>query len=194
MVYLGKSKMDKTKRISLIKEVADLFEMADGDHILFFASDGKIIITKGTEGRGTESEAIAERIRMKEDELEEEGVYCMEKECSFCLRRNTSAKKHRASVKGTDHADMSEGGQNDISAAAASDWMPVLPADLTDNEKKICGLVNMNKNITVAGMAEAMGISRSTVKRVIVSLIAKDILSRDGADRGGSWYLSAVMQ
>ena len=72
MAYLGKSKMDKTKRISLIKEVADLFDMEDGDHIYFHAINGKIIITKATKkfnGFDIEGEIIEQRIREKEMEV-----------------------------------------------------------------------------------------------------------------------------
>ena len=72
MVYLGKSKMDKTKRISLIKEVADLFDMEEGDHIYFYAVNGKIFINKATKkfgGFDLEGEEIEARIREKEDEI-----------------------------------------------------------------------------------------------------------------------------
>lgn len=72
MSYLGKSKIDKTKRISLIKEVADLFDVKDGDFIYFYANDGKIIINKATKkfnGFDFEGEEIEARIREKEDEI-----------------------------------------------------------------------------------------------------------------------------
>jgi len=72
MIYLGKSKMDKTKRISLIKEVADLFDMEEGDSVYFYAVDGKISINKATKkfgGFDSEGEEIEARIREKEEEL-----------------------------------------------------------------------------------------------------------------------------
>jgi hypothetical protein len=72
LAYLGKSKMDKTKRISLIKEAADLFDIEEGDHIYFHAINGKIVITKATKKFNSfdiEGEIIEERIRRKEAEL-----------------------------------------------------------------------------------------------------------------------------
>ena len=72
MAYLGKSKTDRTKRISPIKEAADLFEMEEGDYIYFHAVEGKIIINKATEkfnGFDIEGEEIERRIREKEEEI-----------------------------------------------------------------------------------------------------------------------------
>ena len=72
MAYLGKSKMDRTKRVSLIKEVADLFEIEEGDYIYFHAIEGKIIINKATKkfnGFDIEGEEIERRIREKEEEI-----------------------------------------------------------------------------------------------------------------------------
>lgn len=67
--YLGKSKFDKFNRISLIKEVADLFDMMDGEYVQFFISDGQIIIEKQTkpfDGYDFEKHEIIERIWEKE--------------------------------------------------------------------------------------------------------------------------------
>ena len=71
MMYLGKTKIDKTRRISLIKEVADLFEIVEGDNVQFYAEDGKIIIKKQTikyDGFDFEKEEIEKRIIKKEIE------------------------------------------------------------------------------------------------------------------------------
>ena len=67
--YLGKSKLDKTHRISLIKEVADLFEILDGEYVRFFISDGNIIVEKETkpfDGFDFEQDEIMNRIWEKE--------------------------------------------------------------------------------------------------------------------------------
>lgn len=73
MVYLGKSKIDKTKRISLIKEIADLLDAEEGDYIEFYATKGKIMIAKQTKsynGFNFESEEIERRIYQFEKEVE----------------------------------------------------------------------------------------------------------------------------
>jgi len=72
MAYLGKSKIDRTKRISLIKEVADLFDIEEGDYIYFHAIEGRIVINKATKkfnGFDFEGEEIENRIKEKEEEI-----------------------------------------------------------------------------------------------------------------------------
>jgi len=46
MKFLGSVKLDKTKRVTLIKEVADILQIGDGDHVVFYFEDGDIIIRK----------------------------------------------------------------------------------------------------------------------------------------------------
>jgi ATP-dependent DNA helicase RecG len=62
-----------------------------------------------------------------------------------------------------------------------------LPSDLGENEIKICKLIDENKDITYIGIAERLGMSESTVKRTIRSLVEKRIIIRLGSKRGGSW-------
>ena len=69
LLYVGRSKLDKTNRISLIKEIADLFEAVEGDYIDFFISNGKVIITRETkdyDGFNFEAMEIERRIRERE--------------------------------------------------------------------------------------------------------------------------------
>jgi len=46
MGFLGSSKMDSVKRISLVKPVADILEVDIGDHVVFYEVDGAIVIEK----------------------------------------------------------------------------------------------------------------------------------------------------
>jgi len=44
--YLGSSKIDATKRASIIKEVQTVLDVKPGDHVFFYIEDGKIILKK----------------------------------------------------------------------------------------------------------------------------------------------------
>ena len=70
--YLGKSKIDTTMRISIIKEVAELLEAQKGDFIEFHISGGKVIITRDTplfDGHDFEGERLANKIMERERSL-----------------------------------------------------------------------------------------------------------------------------
>lgn len=72
MVFLGKTKMNKTRQISLIKEVADLFEIEEGEYVKFYAQGGEIIIRKDVrkyDGFDFETELIKDRVVKKERDL-----------------------------------------------------------------------------------------------------------------------------
>jgi ATP-dependent DNA helicase RecG len=62
-----------------------------------------------------------------------------------------------------------------------------LPEGLTANEIKICELIQKDKNLTFNEIAERLGISWSTVKRVVGSLTDKGVIERVGPNKGGSW-------
>ena len=116
MVYLGKSKIDKTKRISLIKEIAELLGAEEGDYIEFYATRGKITIfkqTKGYDGFYFENEEIENRIlqlereierkenekHLKEMESDPEFIMMMEKsreiDKEMCEREETARKEYQ---------------------------------------------------------------------------------------------------
>jgi hypothetical protein len=47
MKFLGSSKITGKGNVRLIKDASDLLDAKEGDHILFYEDDGKIIIKKG---------------------------------------------------------------------------------------------------------------------------------------------------
>ena len=46
MVFLGSSKTDKAGRITLLKEVKEVLNLSERDHVMFYLEDGEIIIRK----------------------------------------------------------------------------------------------------------------------------------------------------
>lgn len=46
MVFLGSVKMDKSKRVTLIKEVSEILQVSEKDHLMFYLEDGEITIRK----------------------------------------------------------------------------------------------------------------------------------------------------
>ena len=46
MVFLGSSKTDKAGRITLIKEVKEVLQLSDKDHVMFYLEDGEVIVRK----------------------------------------------------------------------------------------------------------------------------------------------------
>lgn len=66
MVLVGKSKYDKNGRISMIKEIADLLDMMEGDYVNFCVENGKVVLRKVTKqypgGFDIEEEKIQERL------------------------------------------------------------------------------------------------------------------------------------
>jgi len=62
-----------------------------------------------------------------------------------------------------------------------------LAQTLTANEIKICELIKENRDITVLEIIERLGLSESTVNRVLKSLTDKGIITRIGSKKSGSW-------
>jgi len=67
-----------------------------------------------------------------------------------------------------------------------------IPEGLNETEKKVYDLIFQNNNITFVDIAEIIGISESTVTRMIKSLTEKGIIERIGPRKGGSWKLLKV--
>ena len=69
-MQIGKSTtLDKLGRITLLKEIRDLFMMEEGDTLTYYTEDGRIYIKKNTEyygGYDFENELIADRVRTYE--------------------------------------------------------------------------------------------------------------------------------
>ena len=46
MIFLGSVKVDSSKRLTLIKEVAEVLGVEKEDNVMFFINDGEIVIRK----------------------------------------------------------------------------------------------------------------------------------------------------
>ena len=72
MVFVGKTKIDGTRRISFIKELADLLELEAGDELQYHVENGKIVVYKDTKiyygGFEFESKEIEQRLKQYENE------------------------------------------------------------------------------------------------------------------------------
>jgi len=73
MVLIGKSKFDGNRRVSIIKELADLMDLIDGDHVEYHIEDGEVIVrkltTKYAGGFDIEGEEIKKRLSDYEESL-----------------------------------------------------------------------------------------------------------------------------
>jgi len=106
MVFVGKTKMNKTRQISLIKDIADIFEIEEGEYINFYAEDGNIIIRKTTvkyDGFDFEREMIEERVRDLEIDIMQSGTAMLDELDNMEERKsaayeifNNEMKKRRA--------------------------------------------------------------------------------------------------
>ncbi len=73
MVFLGSSKTDKAGRITLIKEVKEILQLSEKDHVMFYLEDGEVVIRKYVDvppdvmGSG---EGFYEWVRKKKIEIE----------------------------------------------------------------------------------------------------------------------------
>ena len=70
MVLVGKSKFDKNGRVSLIKEIAELLDLMEGDYINYYVEGREVVIRKVTKiypgGFDLEGELIADRLEAYE--------------------------------------------------------------------------------------------------------------------------------
>ena len=46
MTFLGSVKLDSAKRFTIIKEVAEILQVEQNDHIMFYLENGEIVIRK----------------------------------------------------------------------------------------------------------------------------------------------------
>ena len=73
MVLIGKSKFDGNRRVSLIKTLADLMDLIDGDYVEYHIVDGELIVRKMTKiyagGFDLEGEEIKQRLVDYEESL-----------------------------------------------------------------------------------------------------------------------------
>ena len=65
-------------------------------------------------------------------------------------------------------------------------------ADLTEKELMLVRMVAQDESIRISDMADEMGISQSAVKRIIISLKDKGILSNEGTNRKNIWVIHSV--
>ena len=63
------------------------------------------------------------------------------------------------------------------------------PINPDDREQKIIELMRAEPGITRAKMAESLGCSESTVKRVLQNMVAKNMIRRIGSNKKGEWII-----
>ena len=56
-------------------------------------------------------------------------------------------------------------------------------------EEGILAAIKANPNITIAALAQSIGVSQRTVSRVLKKLKDEKIIRRDGGDRRGKWII-----
>ena len=61
-----------------------------------------------------------------------------------------------------------------------------LPADITLKEMKLCQLIDQDAKVTIAKIAEHLGVGEATVSRMLKTLTEKGVISREGPDKRGS--------
>lgn len=52
MQFLGSVRLDGSKRVTLIKEVADILELGPQDHVMFYIDNGEIILRRVLKNSG----------------------------------------------------------------------------------------------------------------------------------------------
>ncbi len=60
---------------------------------------------------------------------------------------------------------------------------------MTEEERKVTALLQIDSSYTTIMMAQMLGISRKTVSKRLKSLKDKGIIERVGSDRKGYWKL-----
>ena len=60
---------------------------------------------------------------------------------------------------------------------------------LTDRERQMIELLRDNPGITRKKMAEQIGCSEATIKRILKNLVSKEIVRRIGSDKKGEWII-----
>ena len=85
----------------------------------------------------------------------------------------------------------SEKPQNDVSEALKpqNDVSSVMPEDLSLKETAVLKSIMADNSISIARLAETIGLSTSTIDRVIKSLKDKQILSRTGSTKHVKWIV-----
>ena len=63
------------------------------------------------------------------------------------------------------------------------------PIKLDERESRIIELLRENPSLTRAGMAEQLGCSDSTVKRILQNLVDKGAIKRIGSNKKGEWII-----
>jgi ATP-dependent DNA helicase RecG len=58
------------------------------------------------------------------------------------------------------------------------------------SSQKIVDIMKNNLKVTIAELAEEIGISERAIKKHIAALKKKDIIRRIGSDRGGYWEIN----
>ena len=82
-----------------------------------------------------------------------------------------------------------ESGSRHPNETVASDGIVKSRATLSDAERNVLRLLGTYPNMTQIELAQKIGVSLSTVKRMLPALRRKGVLSRVGGDRYGTWIV-----
>ena len=63
------------------------------------------------------------------------------------------------------------------------------PINLDDRERKLIEIIKSEPGITKVKMAEILGCSESTVKRILRNMVAKNMIRRIGSSKKGEWII-----
>jgi ATP-dependent DNA helicase RecG len=64
-----------------------------------------------------------------------------------------------------------------------------LPEGLPENARKIIEMIKSNPHVTIDELSNALGISRTSIKKNVNKLKEKGIVERIGPDKGGHWQI-----
>ena len=76
---------------------------------------------------------------------------------------------------------------NDPKTYLVSD--PISQYGIQENEKLLLDALRTNPSSTYSDLAESLGVSQATIKRMLQKLVAKKRIERIGSNKKGSWKL-----
>ena len=128
-----------------------------------------------TEGRNTGFQKIIRALRANGSPMP---VFETDEERTFFL---ATLFIHPSFTLPTDNANGNVNG--DVNDNAETDEKS------TKYEEGILAAIKANPNITIAALAQSIGVSQRTVSRVLKKLKDEKIIRRDGGDRRGKWII-----
>ncbi|MBX9034600.1 MarR family transcriptional regulator [Gordonibacter massiliensis (ex Traore et al. 2017)] len=80
--------------------------------------------------------------------------------------------------------------QNDRENDRETDRENDAKGSLKGKERALLDLLQENPALTISGMRKELGMSESTINRMIKKLKAAELLKREGPDKGGFWKVN----